>query len=112
MDINQAVNANRATIESLLGGVPLPATKAELIAYASHQDRLGPAVAERLRSLPDREYRALPDVGEALEPRQPAAWGGKPPSKLPREESDVYPGGRAYLGEPVEPANVVAARSS
>lgn len=100
---------NRAYIESFLSGVPLPASKDELISYARRQDR-GEAVAERLRGLPEREYRALQDVGEALEPRQPEAWQQEPPTKLPREESDVYPGGKAYLGEPVEPTNLAALR--
>ena len=100
---------NRAYVESFLSGVALPSSKDELIAYARHQED-GAAVAERLRALPQREYRALQDVGEELEPRQPEAWKQEPPTKLPREESDLPPGGDAYLGEPVDPANVVAFR--
>ena len=107
MDINQRVN--RAYVESLLSGVPLPASKDELIAYAGKQGRGGPVV-RLLRTIPDREYRALQDVGEALEPRQPEAWKQEPPTELPREEAGVYPGGAAYLGGSVEPANVVASR--
>jgi hypothetical protein len=107
VDINASVN--RAYVESFLSGVALPASKDELIAYARDQERGGP-VAERLRALPEREYRALQDVGEELEPRQPEAWRREPPTRLPREESDLPPGGDAYVGEPVEPANVVAVR--
>ena len=103
MDINQPMN--RAYVESMLSGVPLPASKDELIAYARRQER-GEPVAERLRGLPEREYRALQDVGEELEPRQPEAWRREPPTKLPQEESDLPPGGAAYLGREVEPINV------
>ena len=105
MDINSDVN--RAFIESFLSGVALPASRDELIGYALDQERGGP-VAERLRGLPEREYRALQDVGEELEPRQPEAR--RAPTRLPREESDLPPGGAAYLGEPVEPANVAAVK--
>ena len=100
---------NRAYVESFLSGIPLPSSKDELIAYARRQED-GAAVAERLRALPEREYRALQEVGEELEPRQPEAWEQQPPAKLPREESDLPPGGRAYLGESVDAANVVAVR--
>lgn len=98
---------NRAYVESLLNGIALPASKDELIAYARRQQD-GEAVAERLRALPEREYRALQDVGEELEPRQPEARHAQ--ATLPREESDLPPGGAAYLGEAVEPANVAALR--
>jgi hypothetical protein len=107
MEIN--VGVNRAYVESLLVGVALPAGKQELIDYAERQPR-GAAVAVRLASIPDREYRALQDVGEELEPRQ-VEQGGMP-SRLPQEESDLPPGGSAYVGESVEPANVVAARDA
>jgi hypothetical protein len=101
---------NSAYVESLLNGVELPASKEELIAYARRQHR-GEAVAERLRELPDREYRALDEVGEELEPRQPAAWRQPPPSRVPKPESDLPPGGSAYVGDRPEPANVIASRS-
>ncbi|HSP72285.1 MAG TPA: DUF2795 domain-containing protein [Gaiellaceae bacterium] len=96
---------NRAYVESLLSGIALLASKRELVAYARRQED-GAAAAERLRALPEREYRALQDVGEELEPRQPEAR--QAPTTLPREESDLPPGGAAYLGEAVEPANVAA----
>jgi hypothetical protein len=98
---------NRAVVESLLVGVPLPATKAELPDYARRQPH-GEEAAALLARIPDRRYRALQDVGEALEPRQIAPAEGEPP--LPRPESDPPPGGRAYGGGAEEPANVLAAR--
>lgn len=101
---------NRAYVESFLSGVPLPASKDELIEYAERQDR-GTPVASLLRTIPDREYRALQEVGEELQERQPEAWKREPPTKLPREEADVVPGGPAYVGGSVEPANVVASRN-
>ena len=109
MDINQLVN--RAYVESMLSGVPLPASRAELVAYAEKQER-GGAVASLLHAIPDRESRALQDVGEELEPRQPEAWKQPPPTTLPREDSDVYPGGPAYVGGSIEPLNVEAARNA
>lgn len=102
---------NSAYVESFLSGVALPASKGELVAYAERQER-GDEVAERLRRLPEREYRTLQDVGEELEPRQPEAWTREPPTMRPEVESDAPPGHGAYVGEPVEPANVVAARSA
>jgi hypothetical protein len=108
LGINTPVNS--AYVDSLLNGITLPASKSELIAYARRQER-GVPVAERLRELPDRQYRTLDEVGEELEPRQPAAWKQAPPSKVPEPESDLPPGGSAYVGDEQEPANVVAARS-
>jgi uncharacterized protein DUF2795 len=109
MDINPRMNS--AYVDSLLNGVALPATKSELIAYARRQEG-GEAVAERLRALPEREFRTLDEVGEELEPRRPRAWRQPPPTELPKPESGLPPGGSAYLGEEQEPANVVAARSA
>jgi len=107
VDINTLVNG--AFLDSVLSGVPLPAEKRELIAYARRQER-GEEVAERLRALPDREYRTLDEAIEELERRNPRAWREPPPTELPKAESGRPPGGTAYLGERVEPANVVAAR--
>lgn len=108
MGINPFVN--RAYVESFLSGAALPASKDELVAYAERQER-GGEVAERLRRLPEREFRAFQDVGEELEPRQPEAWKQGPPTKLPKVESGAPPGHGAYVGDSVEPANVVAART-
>lgn len=64
------MNAREAAeIQVVLEGVPLPATKRALLAYAGSQDG---AAAQRLAAIPDREYRSLDEVGEALAPVQPS----------------------------------------
>jgi Protein of unknown function (DUF2795) len=52
-----------AEIQVLLEGVALPATRDELIQYASREDR---AAAEALQQIPEREYDRLDAVGAAL----------------------------------------------
>jgi len=98
---------NRAQIEALLVGITLPATRDALVAYARAQPG-GDRAATRLGSLPDREYAALQDVGEELEPVQPE----RPTARIeqPRPESGPPPGGPAYVGDAVEPLNVEAIR--
>ena len=81
-----------AELQALLEGVPLPAQKRELVAYARSQDDRAP---EELASLPDREYRSLDEVGEALAPVQPPR--PQPDAAEPREESDLPPGGESYV---------------
>jgi hypothetical protein len=100
---------NRAQIEGLLVGVALPATKDELIRYARAQPG-GATVAARLEQIPDLQYDAIQDVGEALEPVQPEPM--PPRTEPPHAESGEPPGGPAYVGEPVEPPNVAAKRKS
>src|SRR4051812_42102046 len=90
-----------AEVQVILEGVPLPATKAELLDYARTQD--GDA-ARRLESLPDKEYSSLDEVGEALAPVQPAR--SKPDAEVPHEESDAPPGGDAYLDPNPKPGAV------
>jgi hypothetical protein len=90
-----------AEIQVMLEGVDLPARKRELLEYARRED---PDAARRLQALPDREYRSLDEVGEAL-------VGVQPPSKLgdvhtPREESDLPPGGDDYLNPRPQPGAV------
>lgn len=82
----------RAQLEALLEGVQLPAKKHELLEYARQQDQ---KLARLLEDLPEREYRALDEVGEALAPAQPPPV----PSRvgLPREESGLPPGGDDYV---------------
>jgi hypothetical protein len=104
MDINPRVN--RAYVEAVLVGVPLPATKRQLVAYARAQPN-GEAVAERLASIPDREYVALQDVGEELEPRQPERREAR---AVPKVESGAPPGGPAYVGGEATPPNLEAER--
>ena len=54
-----------AETQVVLEGVPLPARKERLLAYARAQDAEERILAA-LRSLPEREYRALDEVGEEL----------------------------------------------
>ena len=61
--------ARVAELQTLLEGVPLPAARSELIEYAREQD--GGELLGLLSRLPDREYRSLDEVGEALAPVQP-----------------------------------------
>ena len=81
----------------LLQGVPLPARKAQLIDYARAEDDA--AVAE-LEALPEREYRSLDDVGEALVRVQPAR--PQPQAPVPHEESGDPPGGTDYVDPAAE----------
>jgi Protein of unknown function (DUF2795) len=85
----------------VLEGVALPATKAELVDYARRED---PDAARLLESLPDREYRSLDEVGEALAPVQPSR--AQPEAAVPHEESDKPPGGDAYVDPHAEPGTV------
>lgn len=82
-----------AELQALLEGVPLPAEKAVLLAYAVRQ-HAEPAFIEALRELPDRSYRSLDEVGEELVHVQPPQRPAKP--SAPREESGDPPGGDAY----------------
>jgi Protein of unknown function (DUF2795) len=90
-----------ALIQVVLEGVGLPATKAELVDYARSED---PDAARLLEALPDREYRSLDDVGEALAPVQPSR--SQPEAVVPREESDLPPGGENYVQPHPEPGAV------
>jgi hypothetical protein len=81
-----------AYAQTVLEGVPLPAQKPDLVAYARNQGA-EEHVLEALRLLPDREYESLDEVGEAIAPVQPLRAGGARP---PRPESGDLPGGQAY----------------
>jgi hypothetical protein len=85
----------RAYIESLLEGAPLPATRADLIEYAERQGDRG--TARRLRALPSRRYDWLDEVGEALEPVQPT-WPRE--RRVPVAEAGSPPGGAGYGIDP------------
>jgi hypothetical protein len=86
------VNAQRAAeIQAVLEGIPLPATKQQLLDYAQASD---PAVVADLRGLPDEEYRRLDRVGELLT-LQPSVPRTK--ERFPRPESGKPPGGADYL---------------
>jgi Protein of unknown function (DUF2795) len=90
-----------AEIQVVLEGVDLPARKKELLAYASSQDERAAGV---LQSLPDREYRSIDEVAEALSPVQPSSSHAN--AHLPRDESGKPPGGDAYLDADAEPGAV------
>jgi hypothetical protein len=92
---------NAAEIQVVLEGVALPARRRELVAYARAHDL---AAARMLEALPEREYRSLDEVGEALAPVQPS-WP-QPDAQLPRDESGKPPGGDAYLDPKAEPGSV------
>jgi hypothetical protein len=92
-----------AELQVLLEGVDLPAKRRELVDYASRQDDGGRFLAD-LRSLPDREYRTLDEVGEELLQVQPSS---EPQLlQLPRDESGRPPGGDAYTDPDAEPGAV------
>jgi hypothetical protein len=90
-----------AELQALLEGVPLPASKQELLAHA-HRER-GGSLTRLLERVPDREYGSLDEVGEALFPVQPK-WPHRTPE--PREESGKPPGGSAYTDASAEPGAV------
>jgi hypothetical protein len=100
---------NRAQIEELLVGVALPASKHQLVDYARAQPG-GSRAAERLQRIPDREYTAIQDAGEELEPVQPER-SPTPAIEHPKPESGRPPGSDAYTGGSATPANVEAIRS-
>jgi Protein of unknown function (DUF2795) len=83
-----------ALLQALLEGVALPASRDELIEYAARQEG-GYAFRPDLERLPDREYGALDEVGEALAPVQPS-WDGDQ-SQAPEPESRLPPGGPDYV---------------
>lgn len=95
------MHAEVATLQALLEGVDLPASKDELIRYAERHDREG--VARLLERLPDREYDRIDDVAETLAPVQPRP---KDRERSPREESDRPPGGDDYVKAHPTPGRV------
>jgi hypothetical protein len=85
------VSGDRAYLEALLEGVPLPATKSDLVTYAK---RNGDGRATQLlKSLPEGRYDWLDQVGEALSPVQPK-WLRE--RRVPKAESGLPPGGPGY----------------
>ena len=82
-----------AALQSLLEGVPLPATRRELLDYARRQPG-GGALARELERVPERSYRSLDEVGEALAPVQPRQE--RQQAAVPQPESGDPPGGDAY----------------
>jgi hypothetical protein len=87
-----------AVLRTLLVGVPLPATKPELFAYAERQ-RAEPDLLSALRSLPEREYASLAELADELLGTQPGHE-----ERAPYEETSPPPGGEAYTRPPRETA--------
>jgi hypothetical protein len=87
------MNAQRVNeIQALLEGVPLPASRAMLVAYASAEDSEAARLLEQ--RLPDEEFDRIDKVGQLL-----LAEAGPPyaPTPLPVAESGKPPGGDDYL---------------
>jgi hypothetical protein len=97
------VSSRAAEIQVLLEGVPLPATKDELLRYARGESADAATLA-LLEALPGREYSSLDAVGEALHPVQPISPTPQPHE--PKPESDLPPGGEAYTDPSAEPGAV------
>ena len=89
-----------AELQVLLEGVPLPASKRELLRYAGREDGDSGAL-ELLETLEEREYASLDEVGEALYPVQPSSPREQPAQ--PKPESGLPPGGSAYTDPSEEP---------
>jgi len=92
-----------AELQTLLEGVSLPAGRQELIDYAYGQDG-DRSPAALLEALPERRYRSIDEVAEALQPVQPPQIGHRP--REPRVETDLPPGGEAYTDASAEPGRV------
>jgi Protein of unknown function (DUF2795) len=92
-----------AELQVLLQGVPLPATRQELIEYASKQSD-GASFERELERLPDREFGSLDEVGEELAAVQPDQRRRRP--RPPQPETGVPPGGEAYTDASSEPGAV------
>jgi hypothetical protein len=97
------MSSRAAEIQVLLEGVALPATKDELLRHARRESADGPLVA-LLEALPEREYRSLDEVGEALYPVQPSRPRSQP--REPKPESGEPPGREAYADPSAEPGAV------
>jgi hypothetical protein len=97
------VSSRVAEIQVLLEGVPLPATKADLLRHARRESGDGASLA-LLEALPEREYRSIDEVGETLQPVQPVqpTWP-RTQTDVPKPESDLPPGGDAYTDPSAEP---------
>jgi hypothetical protein len=89
-----------AEIQVLLEGVPLPASRDQLLHHARREDGDAATLA-LLEGLPQREYASIDEVGEALRPVQPEPQPSQP--HAPKPESGLPPGGSAYTDPSEEP---------
>ena len=85
--------ADLAVLQTVLEGVALPATNAELVGYAVVQGAK-PAQLELLARLPDEEFVSIDAVAECLLSVQPE-YADEVPHE-PKEESGLPPGGDEY----------------
>jgi hypothetical protein len=85
--------AGAAELKTLLVGVPLPAERSTLVAYAA-RERADARFLDALRRIPRREYPSLDEVVEELVGVQPDRRTSEP--RGPHEESGAPPGRRAY----------------
>jgi hypothetical protein len=92
-----------AELQALLEGVPLPASREELLDYAARQNG-GETFRSELEWLPDRAFRSLDEVGAALASVQPA-WRDEQRDE-PKPESGLPPGGAAYTDPAAKPGAV------
>ena len=92
-----------AELQVVLEGVPLPASKRELFAYAQSQGADQRLLAA-LRSVPDKEYGFIDEVGEEIASVQPS-WE-QPQPQTPSEDSDAVPGGPDYTRVPSDTGQV------
>jgi len=97
------VSSRVAELQVVLEGVPLPASKQQLVQHARGEDA-DPGLIALLEALPEREYPSIDDVGEALRPVQPSSEPGQP--QQPKPESGLPPGGEAYTDASAEPGAV------
>jgi uncharacterized protein DUF2795 len=97
------VSSRLAQLQVLLEGVPLPASKQELLHYARREGG-GPADVALLEALPAGEYASIDEVGETLQPVQPVSPTEQP--ELPSAESGAPPGGDAYTDPSPESGRV------
>ena len=92
-----------AQLQVLLEGVPLPASRQELLRHA-RRERAGPGELALLEALPDREYSSIDEVAETLHPVQPVSPTQQP--EQPNAESGRPAGGDAYTDPSPESGRV------
>jgi len=89
-----------AEIQVVLEGIPLPASRDQLVQYAARFDE---DAARSLETIPNREYEHIDEVGGELAATKVVAATG---DKLPKPESGKPPGGDDYLRPNPEPGAV------
>jgi hypothetical protein len=90
-----------AEIQVLLEGIPLPATREQLVHYAALQDA---GAAVDLEHIPDREYGSIDEVGEELVHTQPHP---RAVTRPPSPESGALPGKGDYVNPSPTPGAIL-----